>query len=115
MAARHRWACCAQCPHRLGLSNHSGTGTVPRHAWNGEDYERGRDCRRTPDPEFGHRRHCHHPVRQAQDAQQERIGDHQRLFLRQGVQNRYPGQRGTGRSPYQGQEHLRVQQELQRG
>lgn len=33
---------------------------------------------------------------------------HQRFFLRQGVQDRHPGQRGSGGSSYQGSEHFRV-------
>ena len=39
---------------------------------------------------------------------EKRVRAHQRFFLRQGVQDRHPGQRGSGGSPYQGSEHFRV-------
>ena len=50
-----------------------------------------------------------------QDAEQERGRTRQGFILRQGVQDRYTGQCIFGRSAHKGQEHLRVQQEQQRG
>lgn len=45
-----------------GFLDYPGTGAIPRHARNGEDYKCGRDCQNPFEPESEHRRNCHHTV-----------------------------------------------------